>query len=223
MNEVTAMNAEMWQAWGPYVLAGVAIFLGFLRNMNSDRKVELQMQGLYVQMSKEDRAARDNLQRKVDDLMKQVNEYRVQHIQAVGERNQLKLTLQKEREVHDAMIARYEARITAYEKSAEIMAAQIKDMERENTELKSTVATLKQEIAGLQSRIEAVAKRAETNATELEKERQSRIAVEAERDALKQERDSLKEQVEALGLRVDQLTLELAKLETEKDDDKLIH
>lgn len=217
------MSAEMWQEWGPYALAAVAIFLGFLRNMGNAKNLELQMRGLYVDMSKEDRAARDRLQERVDHLTRQVGDQRVVITENIAERRHLKQTIETERKIHLAEVEKYEARITSYEQNAEVMRKQIVEMEEQNKGLSALVGNLKKQVEELQWRIDEVAARAADNASALQKETDRRLRVEEERDRLRQQLAEGEKERDALREGIKQLTEKIKQLEAEKANEKRIH
>ena len=186
------------------ILAALALFVAYTRtqvqaaeNGVNDRALELQMQGLYVEMSREDRAARDKLQERHDKLVENFARVQVQLTSVLGERENLKLLLETSGKLHKA---------------------EMTQMTVERDDLKRQISELKTQVEGLKNRIDDVGQIAEANQSALEKERQARLQAERERDAAIAERDKLREQVDKLRGEVEALRKQLEAIKANKEN-----
>lgn len=185
------------------LFAALALFVAFTKtqvkaaeNGVTDRALELQMQGLYVEMSREDRAARDRLQQRHDELVSAFTKVQVQLTQVAGERDNLRTLLETSDKLHNAERAQ---------------------MTIERDDLKRQIGELKAQVEGLKNRIDDVGAVAAANQSALEQERQARIQAERERDEALAERDKLQARVSELEAQVHNLRSQLDAMRANKD------
>lgn len=200
------------------ILGAVALFVASARNQVDDRQQELAMQGLYLEVSREDRETMKALRRELDDqrkreikLQEEITNLKVMTAQGRADSDSLVRDLEAAKEKRRQDEQQYQAQIDQLREANKQWDDKVKVMAKENGELREQVRTLQDDLQALQRRVQEVETRAQENADQAERLRSAlddetakRERAEAERDALREERDRLAKQVNALQAQLDE-------------------